>query len=212
VADPADIVRNLMDPVVFREAPLETVLCVADAAGTVGLDDPLLRSQVQAADVVALSKLDLVDAAERDRVRAAVAAIKPQAIVTEALHGRLPLALLLPVVPDATPRPREVARSRPIADRWETTTWVSDQPLSLPRLQTAIGRMAPRLARAKGLFQAVEHPGRSLLLQFAAGRATVSTAPLSHGHTAGASIVFIAEIGALDAAKIERAMEQCVVR
>ena len=31
VADPADIVRNLMDPVIWREAPLETVLCVVDA-------------------------------------------------------------------------------------------------------------------------------------------------------------------------------------
>src|SRR3954468_25058666 len=31
VADPGDIVRNLMDPVIWREAPLETVLCVVDA-------------------------------------------------------------------------------------------------------------------------------------------------------------------------------------
>ena len=212
VADPADIVRNLMDPVIFREAPLETVLCVADATGSVDLDDALLRSQVRAADVVALSKLDLVDAAERDRVRAAVAAIKPQAIVTEAVHGQLPLALLLPVVPGATPKPREVAPPRPIADRWETITWVSDEPLSLSRLQAAIGRLAPRLARAKGLFRAVEHPGRSLLLQFAAGRATVSAAPPNDNVKLGASIVFIAEIGTLDSAEIECAMEECVAR
>ena len=31
VADPTDVVRNLMDPVIWREAPLETVLCVVDA-------------------------------------------------------------------------------------------------------------------------------------------------------------------------------------
>jgi G3E family GTPase len=31
VADPSDIVRNLMDPMTWREAPLETVLCVVDA-------------------------------------------------------------------------------------------------------------------------------------------------------------------------------------
>src|SRR6266550_4602214 len=31
VADPADIVRNLMDPVIWKEAPLDTVLCVLDA-------------------------------------------------------------------------------------------------------------------------------------------------------------------------------------
>src|SRR6478672_12032022 len=31
VADPSDIVRNLMDPLIWQEAPLETVLCVVDA-------------------------------------------------------------------------------------------------------------------------------------------------------------------------------------
>ena len=42
VADPADIVRNLMDPVILREAPLETVLCVMDAATPpAALDDAL---------------------------------------------------------------------------------------------------------------------------------------------------------------------------
>ena len=64
VADPADIVRNLMDPVIWQEAPLETVLCVVDATTPAAtLDDALLRSQLRAADVVALSKIDLVDAA-----------------------------------------------------------------------------------------------------------------------------------------------------
>src|SRR4051794_17615005 len=63
VADPADIIRNLIDPVIWREAPLEVVLCVVDAAaGAEALEDPLLRAQLRAADVVALSKVDLADA------------------------------------------------------------------------------------------------------------------------------------------------------
>ena len=61
IADPADIVRNLMDPLIWREAPLETVLCVVDATTNAEtLNDALLRSQLRAADVVALSKVDLV--------------------------------------------------------------------------------------------------------------------------------------------------------
>jgi G3E family GTPase len=32
VTDPTDILRNLMDPVIWREAPLETVLCVVDTS------------------------------------------------------------------------------------------------------------------------------------------------------------------------------------
>ena len=66
VADPSDIVRNLMDPVIWREAPLETVLCVVDATTPAErFDDALLRSQLRMADVVALSKVDLVDTAGR---------------------------------------------------------------------------------------------------------------------------------------------------
>src|SRR6201994_985916 len=78
VADPTDIVRNLMDPVIWREAPLETVLCVVDATTQLeALNDALLRSQIRAADVVALSKVDLVDAAGLEQIRKAIAAIKP---------------------------------------------------------------------------------------------------------------------------------------
>src|SRR6201991_1437365 len=53
IADPADIVRNLMDPVIWQEAPLETVLCVFDATTSPAKlhDDALLRSQLKAADV-----------------------------------------------------------------------------------------------------------------------------------------------------------------
>jgi G3E family GTPase len=84
VADPADIVRNLMDPVIFREAPLETVLCVVDAVGTVSLDDELLRSQVQAADVVA----DSDEASHRFRRKPATCSDRSQpGIPTQASRG-----------------------------------------------------------------------------------------------------------------------------
>ena len=64
------------------------------------LDDALLRKQLQAADVVALSKADLAGPEGVRQVRAAVAAMKPSAVVVEAMHGALPAALLFPAVPD----------------------------------------------------------------------------------------------------------------
>src|SRR3954469_8744142 len=97
VADPSDIVRNLMDPVIWREAPLETVLCVVDATNKPAMfDDALLRSQIRAADVVALSKVDLADTADHLRVRDAVRAIRPAAVLVDAPHGEIPMALLFP--------------------------------------------------------------------------------------------------------------------
>ena len=161
VADPADIVRNLMDPVIWREAPLETVLCVVDGTtDAAALEDALLRSQLRAADVVALTKPDLADDAGRARIRDAIRAAKPAAVVVNALHGDVPLALLFPDDPDHIPAPRDPGPRRPAADRFESHSWTSSQPVQLPRLQDAIGRLAPKLARAKGLFETVEQPGR----------------------------------------------------
>ncbi len=216
IADPADIVRNLMDPVIWREAPLETVLCVLDATlAPAALDDPLLRAQLRAADVIALSKTDLVDAAGRERIVAAVAVARPGATVVDALHGEVPAALLFPADPD---RPASVRQPgvadprgrRPTADRFETLSWTSERALSLPRLQAAIGRLAPRLARAKGLFETVEQPGRQWLFQLAGGRASLAPAgPLPPGVNR-ARIVFIAELGLLSADEIGRAMAACI--
>jgi G3E family GTPase len=206
VADPADIVRNLMDPVIWREAPLEVVLCVVDSAAPAAtLDDALLRSQVRAADIVALSKVDLADAS--GHVRDAVAKIRPGAVVVDAVNGQVPMALLFPDGPVA---PRDPGQRRPKSDRFESLSWTSDQPISLPRLQRAIERLAPKLARAKGLFETVEQPGRPFVFQLAGGRATLAPAGQSAPGEPRSRIVFIAELGALSMADVAGIMDGCV--
>ncbi len=210
VADPTDIVRNLMDPMIWREAPLETVLCVVDATTPVAmLDDALLRSQVRAADVVALSKVDLADAANHVQVRDAVRAIRPASVLIDAPHGEVPAALLFPDE-DRVPVPREPGRRQPAADRFETLSWTSEQPVSLSRLQQAIGRLAPKLARAKGLFDTVEQPGRLMVFQFAGGRATLAPGGTLAAGMPRTRIVFVAEIGVLSRAEIDGIMQGCI--
>ncbi|MBR0715935.1 GTP-binding protein [Bradyrhizobium liaoningense] len=211
VADPADIVRNLMDPVIFREAPLETVLCVVDASMPVAkLDDALLRSQVRAADLVALSKVDLADAAGAAQIREAVRALRPAAVVVDAINGEVPAALLFAPDVDPVPVPRETGPRRPTVERFETLSWTSDKPVSLPRLQAAIGGLAPRLARAKGFFETVEQPGRSMVFQLAGGRATLAPGGSAPAGVPRTRIVFIAELGVLSHEEIETAMQGCV--
>ena len=211
VADPADIVRNLMDPVIWREAPLETVLCVVDATTPAeALNDALLRSQLRAADVVALNKVDLVDAAGRERICEAVrATARPAAVLVDAVQGQVPAALLFPADPDRPPASRDAGRRGPVADRFETLSWTSQQPVSLACLQVAIGQLAPKLARAKGLFETVEQPGRQLLFQLAGGRATLAPMGTPPPGVPRARIVFIAEIGALSMAEVAGIMDRC---
>ena len=211
VADPEDIVRNLMDPVIWREAPLETVLCVVDATASVAaLDDPLLLAQLRSANVVALSKVDLVDEAGKNRMRDAVAAIRPGVLLIDAPLGQVPLELVLPESPDRPAVPRALGSRRPVVDRFESLSWTSDLPVSLPRLQQAIGQLAPKLARAKGLFETVEQPGRQFLFQLAGGRATLAPAGVPPPGLPRSRIVFIAEVAALSTAEIGKVMDTCV--
>ena len=211
VADPADIVRNLLDPVILREASLETVLCVMDAATPASaLDDALMRSQLRVADIVALSKLDLADERAGARMREAIRALRVPAVVVDARNGEIPAALLFPANVDRAPAPREPGPKRPAEERFETLSWTSEQPLSLPRLQQAIGRLAPKLARAKGLFETIEQPGRLMVFQFAGGRATLATGEVPAPGVPRARIVFIAELGVLSKAELDGLMEACV--
>ncbi len=211
IADPADIVRNLMDPVVWREAPLETVLCVLDAsASATMLDDTLLRAQLRAADIVALSKTDLVAPGHLQRARATVAAIKPSAVVVEAVQGALPSALLFPPDPDPAATNRSAGKRHPATDRFETLNWTSEQPISLVRFQRAIGQLAPKLARAKGFLETLEEPGRPVLFQLAGGRATLTPATPRPSGLPCVRIVFIAELGMLVADDVHRIMQACV--
>lgn len=211
IADPADIVRNLMDPVIWQEAPLETVLCVVDATMPAEkLEDALVRSQLRAADVVALSKTDLADEADRAQRRGAVRAIHPAAVVVDARNGEVPAALLFPVDVDRMPAPRDVGPRRPAVERFETLSWTSEGPVSLPKLQQAIGRLAPKLARAKGLFETVEQPGRLMVFQLAGGRATLAPGGAPPAGVPRTRIVFIAELGALSVAEVDRIMGTCV--
>ena len=217
VADPSDIVRNLMDPADLAggAAGNGAVRGGRDDNGGNDLIDALLRSQLRTADVVALSKVDLVDAAGRAQLRDVVRALRPAAVVVDALHGEVPAALLFPADVDRVPAPREPGPRRPAADRFETLSWTSERPVSLPRLQQAIGRLTPKLARAKGLFETVEQPGRLMVFQLAGGRATLAPGgePAAGALAAGvprARIVFIAEIGVLSIAEIDRVMAECI--
>lgn len=211
IADPADIVRNLMDPVIWREAPLETVLCVVDAtASAETLNDALLRSQLRAADIVALSKVDMADATACARLRDIIRAQRPAAVLVDAPHGEVPTALMFPAEVDSVPEPRAVEPRRPVVDRFETLSWTSERPVSLARLQRAIGRLSPKLARAKGLFETVEQPGRLTVFQLAGGRATLAPGGAPATGVPRTRIVFIAEIGLLSRTEIEGIMQTCV--
>ncbi|MCC8942273.1 cobalamin biosynthesis protein CobW, partial [Bradyrhizobium sp. Arg68] len=65
-------------------------------------------------------------------------------------------------------------------------------------------------ARAKGLFETVEQPGRLTVFQLAGGRATLAAGGAPTPGVPRTRIVFIAEMGALSRAEIDAVMQGCV--
>jgi cobalamin biosynthesis protein CobW len=215
VSDPAEVVRSLLDPVVWKDAMLETVVAVADARALADdpalLDDALCRSQIASADIVALNKADLVDEGDLARARAAVAALKPTRVIFPVAEGRIAPELAFaagghdPVAPDT--RARE--RARFATPRFETTTFTAERPLDLTAFQAAMGRLAPHLVRAKGFVTFAAQPGRPMLFQLVGERATLGPAPA--GLAGGAvRLVLIGEMGRLDAAAAQAMLAACI--
>ena len=203
ISDPAEIIRNLMDPVIFKVA---TVVTLVDPQ--LLRDDPkieqdgLWRSQLRAADFVLLTKSDLLDRAALDQVRAVVGRFKPQSAIFEIAHGIVaPDLLFSRDMPVARTPPRRIpVTSEPFA----TVTWTSQAPLSLPRFQQVIGRLAPRTLRIKGILSFTDHPGQPVLFQSVATRGTLAPSPVPPAEGLTAQLVLIGREGALDAAEVDR--------
>ncbi|GLH80267.1 GTPase [Bradyrhizobium sp. SSBR45G] len=213
ISDPAEIIRNLMDPVIFKVAPLETVVTLVDPQRL--QDDPdiaqdaLWRSQLRAADFVLLTKSDLLDRAALDRARAIIGQTKPQSAIFEIARGIVAPDLLFSRDLRA---PRELPRQMPtMSEPFATVTWTSHAPLSLVRFQQVIGQLAPRTLRIKGVLQFSEHPGMPILFQSVATRGTLAPSPVPPADGLTAQLVLIGREGELDAADIDALLRGVIV-
>jgi G3E family GTPase len=212
VSNPAEIVRALLDPVIFRDAALDAVICVTDARALADqtdlVGDALWKSQLDAADYVALSKTDLVSQTERDRVRDALRRHKPDRLITDMVDGRIPAELLFSSDLHR-PSAGRAPKSMMAMPAFQTVSWTSRFPLIMARFQNVIGQLAPTLVRAKGIVEFAGRPGQTMLFQLVGTRATISPAPQGVSQAEAVRLVFIARSGTLDEAGLAASLERC---
>jgi G3E family GTPase len=211
VSDPAEIIRNLMDPVIFKVAPLETVVTLVDARRVIDMpdlaDDALWRSQLRAADFVLLTKTDLLDAEERVEVEQVIAKHKPKAAVFDVVQGAVAPDLLF----GRDLREPRAAKAMPsAAEPFASMIWTSRAPLSLARFQQIVSALAERTLRIKGILSFKEHPGQPILFQCVGTRGTLAPSPLPPPDGLTAQLVLIGREGELNADDIERLLEAIV--
>ncbi|MCP5265196.1 MAG: GTP-binding protein [Burkholderiaceae bacterium] len=206
LADPRGIAQVALANPALR---LDGVITLVDAihfADAWASDDlaTTLRHQLDAADLVLLTKTDEAGAAERDAALALLATHFPDRPVVQAVHGALPADLLLGVHSSRDPRGEP-----PVP--WEHAagfeSWVlhSAQPLVRERVQRFLADVAPGLLRAKGVLWLAHDPSRRYVYHQVGQRTKlVPDEPWGERSPPACSLVLIGRKGRFDAAGLQR--------
>jgi G3E family GTPase len=192
---------------------LDSILCVVDAEQYPTLSDesaPLARAQIEAADILILNKVDLIDGTGLAEIRSAIRTISPRSRMIEAHHGRVPLSLILGT---GSAERRDGPRSRPTHGghgAFSTWHWTCDRPVSLPKLRSVFERLPDSIYRAKGVVSLEELPGYRVILQKVGRRSKLSDSGTWGQEAPRTEIVMIGSAGGIDGDAMRIAMEGCI--
>lgn len=188
LADPDNVIDVLTDPELLPEVRLQAVVTIVDshwfarpAEGEA--ERVLIRKQVQFAQIVGLSKCDLISAGERDTVEARLAELNPSARRVRLPFGLPDLADIL----NAPPAEHHVALepespgSAPAAhlhSGYRSVTWRFPVPVERSRFEEFLSKLDPReIVRAKGFVRFNRSPDRLHMFQSVFGQHIIDEYP-----------------------------------
>lgn len=222
VSDPAAVARAIASPQLHGLVSLDGVVVVIDAEAylAAGFRERLVTGgQLKAADIVVLSKTDLLGAEAVETVEAKVRKAVPRARVIAADHGRVSPELLLGLHSETIPEAGHVpvslhdAQSEPPAhDHGATfTTWsyVTDVPLSARRLKRVIDALPPSVFRVKGVVQVARERVRQAVLHVVGRRAELELGAPWGETTPQSKLVFIGAPGSVDPVSLTVMLRGC---
>lgn len=162
----------------------------------------LVASQISAADLIIVNKMDL-GAASRADVMAAIAAAASNPAILEATHADVPADVILGI---GNPRSfRFVCQTA--AHEQSFTSWARDwdEPLDRDRLEQALAALPAGVLRAKGVFRFLKEPSERHVFQQVGFRRNWLKQPAEHG--LASQLVVIGQAPYLDDATMERLFE-----
>jgi G3E family GTPase len=195
VADPATIAGNAM---CHPRLGLDGMVILADAETVRARADDkyvgdLVRRQLAAADVVVLSKTDLVDEETRRQVQARLLAGAEIGAVAE----------LLLLGNDIATHPQAPVQAARHARQFAAWTFRRHQPLDGVALRAAIAALPSTILRAKGIVSLAEAPDARFVLQLVGRRWSLEAQPGQVTPFALSEIVCIGLAEQLDPARLE---------
>lgn len=221
LADPAPVARQLLDPRVQEDIRLDAVVTLVDAANfDRNLDQAeAAYSQITTADLLLVSKIDLVAADAIAQIERGLRTLNPRARLLRCAHGRVDPGAVLGLGafdPEALPAEAgfAVSEERPGTASHGFRAWGfrAGQPLDLRRFAEVMDRVPPQVVRAKGVVWAAGAPVR-VIVHLVGARWSVSAGDAWRpGEAPGTDLVFIARDLAPDAwAEMEGRLRACQV-
>jgi G3E family GTPase len=173
VADPAGVVMTFLDARHRQLLRLDSITCVVDAEGIFRDDDDerltaLKLRQIAFADLVVLNKTDLVSPAHIEVIRDWIDLHIKRISIIEAVHGDVPLAILLAgdrFAPGAVPTGHTEADD-PVGDMtFDQWSYRTRTPFSRDALVRTVRRELPAsVYRCKGIVYTDDDPGQPYAL------------------------------------------------
>jgi G3E family GTPase len=206
LAEPGGMIRQVR----AAGLPLDAVIAVADLSNLEHAlaASPVAEWQLRAADLIVLSKIDLVDAAARAAAEARLRALNPRAALLPAAHGVVAPELLFgprlaPTDPPPTPDHRK-------QDGFRSIVWTNDTPLQRAALTAALDSLPATVYRAKGVVHCTDAPWPDEV-QFVAARHTFTPLRLREPLRPLNRLVLIgANLDAATEQQIQAALTACV--
>ena len=205
-----DMRQALADPVLWRHAAFDGVICVVNAIDVVSqtalTHDPLWREQIQSSDLIVLSHTDELDADAISHAEAGIKSLRGAVPVLTSADTLLTHAAFFSPVSSG----EKISRFRANSDAREEFSrleWCRDTPLDLAAFQRVIEQYAVTLLRAKGILYLASAPHRPLLLQMTGTRVTIGSAPDKAAADPATRLVFIGRQGVFDPAALKTALD-----
>lgn len=212
IADTHGIVQIALTNPAIR---VEGIVTVVDAETLRELAvDPqigrVFRNQITAADLIALSKLDLLDEAKQEAAKQWLADQFPDKPVVEAVEGEIPVEVVLGIGASHESERETHGRDHHHHHDFESVSITIDDPLDGERLRALLDDLPQSLWRAKGFLNLQEEPDRRTIYQRAGKRWSLSAAEPWGDEKPHSSLVFIGPSGSLDASQLEADLDHCV--
>jgi G3E family GTPase len=206
LSDPRAIAEAFFELHKRRVVRLDGLVSIVDAENFFrALEEhgTLAKSQVTAADLVVLSKGDLVPADSSTRVEAEIRKLAPRARLLHAHQGQIPNEVVLGLDADVLRHDHHHEHEHDFSHGFESWSFKETQPLSWKELAPILASLPAGIFRAKGFLQLIERPGDRLLLHVVGGRVHVQTiTPWPEGQVMS-QIVFIGAAGKLEKDSLE---------